>query len=110
MAIPQIQLLSAADASTDKTSVPIDFGDQRYGGIQVYFSSGTLNGTLVLQASLDGTNFADIPGSSQTVTAGSGFLYDITSGYNYCRVKWTRASGTGTITAIAIIKTSTHSR
>ena len=67
--------------------------------------SGTLGGTIVLQGSLDGTNYVTIPSSSSlTVTnvASQGYLWTYSnSPYLYYRVL---ATGTGTMSGIISAK------
>jgi len=101
----EIELISAADAGSDVTSIGLNVGDLTHASIQISFSSGTLNGTLTLEASNDNTTYATISGSSQAVTSGAQHLYNITdAGFKYVRVFWDRTSGTGTITAKAVLK------
>ncbi len=100
-----LQLFSNADASTTQVSVEAELGDLTEYAIQEVFSSNTLNGTLTLEASNDNVNWSTIPGSSVTVVSGATNVHSVTSaGYRFSRVRWVPTSGTGTITAIAIIK------
>ena len=100
----EFQLVSAADASVNVTSIGVDKGDALGYAVQVSFSSATLNGTLTLEASIDNSVFATISGTSQTVTSGAQHVYNVTDAmYRYFRLKWVASSGTGTITAKASI-------
>jgi len=58
--------------------------------------SGTVGGTLVLQGSMDGTEWVTI-GSAATVTdASNNYSFNTTVRYYYFRISWT---GTGTMSA-----------
>lgn len=104
-------LLNAADASTDQTSAPYDLQDSQEFSVQVTFSSATLNGVLTLQASLDGTNYQTITGSSQSVVSGEEHIWDANdASYQYVRVFWDASSGTGTLTATMRIKDTVIAR
>lgn len=100
-----VAMISAANAGSNFTSVPIRLGDLVTFSVQVTFSSGTLNGTLKLQGSNDNSNWSDVAGSSQAVTSGASHLWTINNaGYDYVRVDWVNSSGTGTLSAEARIK------
>lgn len=100
-----IALLSAADASSTVTSTPVDLGDMVNYSCQVVFSSGTLNGTLKLTASNDNVNYTDVTGSSQVIASGASHVWNVVNAtYRYSKVVWTPSSGTGTISATALIK------
>lgn len=99
------ELVSAANAGADITSVAVDLGDLVKGSIQCVFSSGTLNGTLYLQASNDNVNFSNITGASQAIASGAPHVFNVSdAGYQYLRVFWDWTSGTGTMTSIAKLK------
>jgi len=101
----EIEIVSAQDASTAITSAPVDLGEQTEYSVQVSFSSGTLNGTLTLEASNDATTFATVTGSSQAVASGAQHVYNVGSaGYRFFRLVWANTSGTGTATAKCLIK------
>lgn len=101
----RIELLSAANAAVNQTSIGVDLGDAQGYSVEVAFSSGTLNGTLTLEASVGGTNYATITGSSQAIASGATHIYNITDAeYPYVRLKWVASSGTGTVTALHAIK------
>jgi len=98
-------LIDAANAASTVTSVPFDLGDLTNYSVQCSFSSGTLNGALVLQGSLDNSTYGDIDSTSKSVVSGGAVIYSVdTAGYRYVRVKWTNTSGTGTITAKIYVK------
>lgn len=102
-------LIDAANAALTQTSVPFDLGDLLNYSVQCSFSSGTLNGSLVLQGSLDGTTYGDVDNTAKTVTSGGAVIYSVdTAGYRYVKVKWTNTSGTGTISAKIFIKEPTN--
>jgi hypothetical protein len=99
------QLISAANAAVNQTSVPIRLADLTTYSVQVTFSSGTLNGTLALEVSNDATNYSALAGSSQAVSSGVSHLWTVNNaGYDYVRVTWTATSGTGTLSATAFLK------
>lgn len=100
-----VELVSAANAASDITSVAMDLGDLKDCSIQCKFSSATLNGTLYLQASNDNSEFSNISGASQAVVSGASHMFNVSAaGYRYLRVFWDATSGTGTMTANALIK------
>lgn len=102
------KIMDATSVSSTNTvySNTMTFSTDTYAAIQVTWT-GTPTGTLYLQVSNDGTNwvttsevFPANPAGSATSTAEtwSGF------GYKYARVKYTNASGTGTMTMYAMLK------
>ncbi len=99
-------LLASVSAATDKTSLAKDIGDLVNCSIQVTFTGSNVVGSLKLQASIDNTNYFDIPSSSQAITASVGYLYSISNaGYRYVRAVWTATSGTGNIAVVCTIST-----
>jgi hypothetical protein len=102
-------LLLAGDASGNLTSGSFFLGDLLNYAVQAIFSSGTLNGTLKLQGSLDNTSWADIDNSSKSVTSGGGIIYTVPDcGYSWVRAVYTATSGTGTLTVNIQIKEIPH--
>lgn len=100
-----VSLLAAVTAATDVTSGKYDIGDLYNCSVQVVFTGSNVVGTLKLQASADGTNFFDIPSSSQSITSSVGYLYSISNaGWRYIRANWTYTSGTGTIAVTLFLK------
>lgn len=101
-----IQLINASNAGSNFTSVQYDLGDLKDYAISVQFSSGTLNGTLTLQAANDTAETPiTIPGSSQAIASGAGHLWTVSgSGYRYVNVVWTSTSGTGTLSSKLVAK------
>lgn len=98
-------LFTAIDAGSSQTSPALDLGDYFNVGITISFSSGTLNGTLKLQGSVDNSTWVDVPSSSQSVVAGDAHMYAIVSAtYRFVRIVYTASSGTGTMTAKTVIK------
>ena len=101
----EIQLVSAASAAVNITSVPATLGDLGQFSIHVKFSSGTLNGTLTLDCSNDGTDWVTVTGSSQSIAAGASHVWNISNAnYKYVRVAYAATSGTGTMTATMTLK------
>lgn len=100
-----IQLMSAANAGANATSVPSTLGDLKDFSIHIDFSSGTLNGTLTLECSNDGSDWVTVSGSTQSVASGASHMWNISNAcYRYVRVAWAWTSGTGTLTARMVIK------
>lgn len=100
-----IQLMSAANAGANATSVQATLGDLSNFSIHVDFSSGTLNGTLTLECSNDNTDWVTVTGSTQSVASGASHMWNIANAnYRYVRVVWAWTSGTGTATVRMIIK------
>lgn len=94
-------VLNAGDASTatlTSSSTNIQFLDDiAYQAIW----TGTPTGTLTIEASLDNSNWATITTTFTSNPAGSASnsVANVpTAGYSYLRVKYTRTSGTGTLT------------
>lgn len=99
------ELISAADASVNITSIPLALGDLQVFSIHADFTGATLAGTLQLQASNDGTDFVDITGASQVVaSAGSHVFNVVNAAYKFVRLTWAQTGGTGNLTAKAVIK------
>lgn len=74
--------------------------DQQYGyAIHAMWIDATLNGTVKLQASIDGDNWTDITGSTQTVSGPGDFMWNVNGAmYLYARAYFTWVSGSGYIT------------
>lgn len=103
------QLISNADASSNITSVPFDIGDEKVVCITVDFSGGggDLAGTLKLQASIDNSVYIDVADSDQAITGSEDHMWSIAdAAYRYVRVDWAYSSGTGNLTAKAIVKST----
>lgn len=85
--------------STNYTSNPFRVGDFDRFAVQ-FALTGTLAGTIKLQASIDDLNYVDIPDSIISVNGADVFLVSIAYfAYKYVRVVYTRTSGSGTINA-----------
>lgn len=113
-----IQIVKNASMAADIISsiVPID---QVYGySVQAnYTTSGSLGGTLSIQASVDhvqdtegnvinaGT-FVDITGTPVVLTGAGSFIWNVmTANYLYFQLKYTHAGGdTGTLNAFSVTK------
>lgn len=104
-----VQLISNQDATSNITSVPFDIGDEKVVCITVDFTGGggDLVGTLKLQASIDNSTYIDVTDSSQAVNASADHMWSIAdAAYRYVRVDWAYTSGTGNLTAKAIVKST----
>ena len=95
----QTLTLDGTDLEANIVSDPVWIGHIAYYSIQVVFT-GTPSGEFKLQASLDDpdanptettiTNWTDITGSEETVTAAGDLLWNVESaGYNFVRLVWT---------------------
>lgn len=68
--------------------------------LQAIWTGGTAAGTIKLQASNNGTDWSDLPGTSQTVAGAGSFLWNLYSiFFQYVRIKFVRSAGTGTLNA-----------
>lgn len=100
------------DMSTSFNMSPVWLGHICNFSIQLFFT-GSPTGTFKLQCSNDpGTpnssnqqavgvvNWTDVAGSSQGVVAGGDITWNVqNAGYNFVRVVYTSAGGTGTVTS-----------
>lgn len=94
------QIVINGDMSGDVTSDAQEIKEVKGYAIQAIWSAGsTPVGSTKLQASLDGTNYTDIDGSSISVSGNSGSnFYNIElANYPYVRLVYTRTSGSGTL-------------
>ena len=101
----EIRLATSGSGSADFTSNPQPIGDILYYGVQVNFTGGTATGTVFVQGSIDGTNFANIPGASASITAGGSHIIDVgPAGHERFRVFYDRTAGTDTIDIFVMLK------
>ena len=106
-----IQLISAQDAGSNITSIPVDLGDLRDFSIHIDFSGATLGGSLTLQASNDQTDFVTVSGSTQVIASAASHVYNVQgAAYRYVRLTWTQTGGAGTMTATAVLKEALPSK
>lgn len=101
MRIISEKLVDAGDMS--ETSLSGSLAIPHIGMVAVqYVATGAPVGTLVVQASNDGTNWSDIAGASASISAaGNGMFNFITTAYSYIKVVYTKGSGTGALSVIA---------
>lgn len=115
MRIKNLNMLENAteDLSANFASKPLYLGHVGMYSIQSVFT-GTPTGTFKLQCSNDYaeydsvnvesyaalvTNWSDIAGSSQAVSAAGDLMYNVENvGYTWVRLVWTFSSSTGTLT------------
>lgn len=98
-------LLATVASSSSVTSGAFDLGELKEYSAQIVFTGADVVGTLKLTCSVNGTNYVDVTGSSQAITASAGMVYNITDAqYRFFKVDWTYTSGTGNITITAIAK------
>lgn len=105
-----VSLLTNGSQSGD-ASQSLTFGPQNlsqiYGySIQAIYTTGAPAGTLKLQASNDGINFCDIPGTPFAVTGTGSFLWNVSSSnYLYVQMVWTPSGGSsGTMQSLAYMR------
>jgi hypothetical protein len=68
----------------------------------VVTSASSLNGTLKLQASVDGAAWGDVASASATITADGTTIFTIANNpYQFIRLVWTRTAGSGTLNSKA---------
>ncbi len=100
-----VTIMNAVDAAQDVRSVIYDLGDLETYAIAINFSGSDLTGTLTLECSNDGSDFVTVAGSSQSITLAASHLWNVTgTGYRFIRVFWDYDTGTGTITALLVVK------
>ena len=94
-------IINAQSMGSDVTSSSENTNNIRSFSIHVFWSGGgTPIGSLILQASNDGTNFVDVETNSVTGNSG-GIMYNVENpSYSYARVKYVRTSGSATMSAV----------
>lgn len=98
-------LTAATSAAVDVTSGAMDLQDLEKYAIACVISGSNIAGTMILQASVEGTTYFTVANSSTAITNSDDVFYDVTAaGYRYARVKWTASSGTGNLTVTGFIK------
>ena len=102
MRILNDEILNATGVTASATSEeqPLDF---TY-GYAIYASwteeVASLAGNIKIQASVDGTNWVDVPTTQEAVSGSGDFMWNITDAfYNKLRVILTVTSGTAGVTA-----------
>lgn len=118
MRLSQEIILSAGDMSqATLTSDGLDLQQVPLASIHAVFT-GSPVGTLTLEVSNDKvaavngsnqatnvTTWTTYTGSSQSISASGDFLYNLLStGYRWIRLKYTRTSGTGSLTVTSVTK------
>lgn len=102
--------LPSTSAAASVTSLAYPLTQVALMCVSAQFTGGTLSGAAKLQVSNepttqsdpsyqpDGATFADYTGSSQTVSGTGPLIWDVADvGFNWVRIVYTAASGTGTI-------------
>lgn len=101
----QFTLVNAATAATFSQSASIALNDLQVFSIAVVVSGSNVAGTFTVLGSNDNVTFFPVSGSSQVITSSDDVFYDVTrSGYRFAALGFTYTSGTGTITATAVVK------
>ena len=79
---------------------------QAYGyAVQAVWTGAAITGTIKLQATIDGTNWSDIAGTSNAVSGPGSFLWNVNGAfYDQYRVYFVYTSGSGTITVLSETK------
>lgn len=98
------QVLGGVTAAT-LNSQSFQLGDLIFFSVHIVVSGTDVVGTFTLEASNDNTNWVTVASSSQAITLSADVFYDVREAtYRYARIAFTYTSGTGTITATAIVK------
>lgn len=93
-----VAVLNAVSAASNAVSSSVDVSDCTLGALQVTWTGTSLNGTVTLEASLDGVNWGALQTVSVTGSGGS-VIQDLPSiGMPYLRASYARVAGTGTLT------------
>lgn len=93
---------TSGDMSADLTSNPVTVNQYQTFAVQVSFAGSSPTGTLTLEASnyLNG-DYVTVTNSSQAISADGTHMWNVYgAAYWFIRVKFTRASGTGTMTGV----------
>lgn len=99
MYIGSNKLLVDQSMAADFTSDTIVIMSKEGYAIHAVFT-GSPVGELVVQASINNSDWNDIPATLYSVTAAGDVLWNITqANYTYARLKYTKTSGTGTLNA-----------
>lgn len=90
---------SAGDLSGNLTGASFNVGGFHDVAVSsVVTSAAALNGTLKLQGSVDGSNWADVPSTSATLNANGTTIFKVSdNSYQFIRLVWTSVAGTGTL-------------
>lgn len=96
----------SAPALVGQSYIPLKLQEYYGYSIQANYLTGSPTGTLKVQASNDGINFCDIPGTPFVVTGTGSFLWNFTwANYLYSQLVWTHTGGSsGTLAAIGFIR------
>lgn len=99
-------ILGTIDMSATGASDPIYIGFQSAYCVHAIFDGATSPvGSITLEASIDGSNWSTVADSSSSVSAAGTAFWDVTkASYPMVRVKYTRTSGSGTMTIKAFTK------
>lgn len=90
-------LLVSGDMSGNLLSAAMPVTQGYIGSIQAVWT-GSPEGTLTLFISNDGVTYSLYTGSSISVTTAGDFLWNLVScGFNFVKLRYTFASGTGTL-------------
>ena len=95
-----INILSAGNMGGSLTSIPQDLQGTTSYSIQAVYT-GSPNGTMKLQISMDGVKYSDYTGSTVVIAAAGDTLYKITrNGERFVQVVYTFSSGSGVFNAL----------
>lgn len=91
------KIITNGDMTSNITSSVVDMS--RTDGYSVYAKwTGSPVGTLKIQASLDGINYIDYPGSATAINGSGDAMYEITTAfYDKVQIVYTFSSGSGTL-------------
>lgn len=106
MKFKNYDLVFGPNLGSNQASAVEDLNQDVGFSMQVTINGTALSGTLKLQCSNDNVNFADIPSTSQALSALTGvstYVYNIDATYyQYVRAFWTYTSGAGTVTVCKV--------
>jgi hypothetical protein len=93
--------ISAQSLGASFTSSSFSVGEFDRVGLQITVAdASSLNGSLQLQASINGTNWVNV-GTATTLTANTSILSDLASPYyKFIRFDYVRTAGSGTLNVV----------
>ncbi len=99
------QNISSAAQSASFNTNKYDITNFNHYALQIVITSASsLNIAIKVQESLDGTNWADYPGSSVTFTTNTTYIWNTQSSSNYTRLAVTFTGGSGIFQCYAFSK------
>lgn len=95
------QILENSPVTNADVFSPVITIDQVWAyAVQAEWTGSAIAGTIQLEASVDGTHWATVNGSAETVSGPGSYLWNVTiAAYSYFRLHFVYASGSGNISA-----------